>query len=251
MCTVSWLHHDGGYDLFCNRDEQRTRSAALAPRLHTQRGVRFIAPIDGDFSGTWVGVNEFGLSLCLLNRYQDAVSTSHEAPTSRGLLLMELLDAASREDVLAHLRAMGLSRFRPFTLLALEIARPAMIARWDGRALAMDSNGDAAMPLTSSSFDTARVIASRTAYFKRLAAASGRVDAAVLEQFHASHFPTAGAQSVCLHRADAQTASFSHIRVTPGQIDFTSHAAAPCEAADRTHLLLPLIGRRRRAAWRQ
>jgi hypothetical protein len=68
MCTVSWIHQGSGYQLLCNRDEKRTRRPASAPQLLTRNNVRFVAPIDGDSGGTWVAVNEFGLSLVLLNR---------------------------------------------------------------------------------------------------------------------------------------------------------------------------------------
>ena len=62
MCTVSWLHEPGGYHLLCNRDEKRTRGAALGPRIQKSAGVRFVAPADADFGGTWIAVNEFGVS---------------------------------------------------------------------------------------------------------------------------------------------------------------------------------------------
>jgi hypothetical protein len=66
MCTVSWVHQKDGYQLLSNRDEKHTRKPALAPSLRQQRQVRFLAPIDGDQGGSWIGVNQFGLSLCLL-----------------------------------------------------------------------------------------------------------------------------------------------------------------------------------------
>ena len=69
MCTVTWLERDGCYDLFCSRDELRTRGAALAPRLHPTAGGRFLAPVDSDGGGTWIAVNDRGVGLCLLNDY--------------------------------------------------------------------------------------------------------------------------------------------------------------------------------------
>ena len=73
MCTVSWLHQPGGYHLLCNRDEKRTRSAALAPTvIETRRRAvtsRRSMPTCG---GTWIAVNEFGVSVCLLNGRAEA-----------------------------------------------------------------------------------------------------------------------------------------------------------------------------------
>ena len=82
MCTVTWLRERGGYTLLCNRDESLSRKPALAPAVKDHRGVRFIAPEDGDHGGAWIAVNQFALSVCLLNRYQDlgADGTNHTSP---------------------------------------------------------------------------------------------------------------------------------------------------------------------------
>src|SRR5689334_22002529 len=119
MCTVSWLKVSGGYELFCNRDERRTRKPAAPPVIREARGVRFIAPIDGDHGGSWIGVNEAGVSLCLLNRYEDASSSpdgvkSEDDYRSRGLLLTSLLDSLTVAHAHARLSVADLSSFRPF-----------------------------------------------------------------------------------------------------------------------------------------
>jgi hypothetical protein len=242
MCTVSWLHREdaGGYELFCNRDERHTRLAALPPRVRELRGVRFIAPTDGDGGGTWVGVNEFGLTLCLLNRYQEVAPFQPSPRTSRGLLLLELMDAASPEAALGRLPDLRLARFQPFTLVAVAARGPALRAIWDGRACT--TARDAAPPLTSSSFETPRVIAAREDYFKHLAVASGGTDPLLLRKFHASHFPAAGAYSACLHRADARTVSFSHITVAAEEVKFSYHPDAPCKVVSIfSELLHPIV----------
>src|SRR5687768_12141538 len=99
MCTVSWSHQDDGYHLLCNRDERHTRKPARPPRVHERSDVRFIAPIDGDHGGSWIGVNQFGLSLCLLNRYQDGEQSATGSNKSRGLLLAGLMYSPSRAEV--------------------------------------------------------------------------------------------------------------------------------------------------------
>src|SRR5947209_18986874 len=92
MCTVSWLRTPQGYQLLCNRDELFARQPAQAPRQSSVNGVRFIAPVDGDFGGTWIAVNEFGLSLCVLNGYRKTGPSSQPGFVSRRLLLPELID---------------------------------------------------------------------------------------------------------------------------------------------------------------
>ena len=54
MCTVSWMLQANGYQLFCNRDEKKTRPIALPPRVHSCAGVQFLAPVDTQSGGSWL-----------------------------------------------------------------------------------------------------------------------------------------------------------------------------------------------------
>ena len=150
MCTVSWLHEsDGGYKLFCNRDEKRTRKAAAAPQLQTARGTRFIAPLDAECGGTWIGVNEHGVSVCLLNRYDRAA----RGRVSRGLLVLDLLGSRSAAEAVQSIAERDLGQFSPFTLAVLEPAFPAALCLWDGTVPQIFLDADALVPLVSSSRD--------------------------------------------------------------------------------------------------
>src|SRR3954452_6748188 len=111
MCTVSWFHTGAGYHLLSNRDEKKTRSLALPPAIDGRRGVRFIAPMDGDCGGTWIGVNEFALSVCLVNG--SPVPAQRGTSLSRGLVVAELLDSRSISEALQRLHAADLSDVAP------------------------------------------------------------------------------------------------------------------------------------------
>ncbi|HXG68974.1 MAG TPA: NRDE family protein [Blastocatellia bacterium] len=228
MCTVSWLRRGDGYELLFNRDERHTRKPALAPRMKELRGARYIAPADGDFGGAWVGVNQFGLTLALLNRYDDSTLAPSGERVSRGLLLPGLLDSRSCAEVYSRFARLGLPRYQPFTLVALAPAEPLFLARWTGRECLMDADAETAMPLSSSSFDTQGVVESRRRLFGQMAARQGGVDADLLYAFHRSHEPARGPYSVCMHRDDAATVSFSWIQVAGGSIRFIYHPASPC-----------------------
>jgi hypothetical protein len=243
MCTVSWLHEGSGYQLFCNRDERHTRGRAVPPQLHQRAGVNFIAPVDGDHGGSWIGVNEFGLSLCLLNRYQDEAAKPLQTPVSRGLLLTALMDSDSPVQLSRRTRQTELTRFQPFTLLALAPEMPSLLLHWTGRELLTDSNAEAQMPLTSSSCDTARVIECRQRQFAALTQQAGKITADLLLNFHHSHEPERGPFSVCMHRADAATVSFSRIRIADGAIQFDYLSAAPCTPGAHTSHSLSLYQR--------
>ncbi len=93
MCTVSWVHEDRGYQLFSNRDEKLTRGVANDPQLLCRDGVRFLAPIDGDFGGTWIAANEFGVSVCLLNGAAKSHRAGDSHHRSRGQIVLDLASA--------------------------------------------------------------------------------------------------------------------------------------------------------------
>jgi Transport and Golgi organisation 2 len=256
VCTVSWFHTREGYELLCNRDERHTRRRAQAPALQRRQGVQFIAPIDGERGGSWIGVNQFGLTFCLLNRYdpqavcagQESQSlgrvkrrslpsrsgsagiprSTRESYKSRGLLLMELLVARSPDQVQDCLRLSNLESFQPFTLVILEPACPSRLLHWNGQRCRLERNGDYAVPLTSSSFDPGGANFHRKVLFSRLAVERGRVDAELLRVFHASHAPAPGAYSPCMHRQEASTVSFSRIKVCGPRIEFFYCPGPPC-----------------------
>src|SRR5689334_6872081 len=152
MCTVSWIHDKDGYELLCNRDEKLTRKSAQMPRLSVHNGTRFLAPVDGDFGGTWIATNEFGTSLCLLNG-ANLSGVEASPPTkfeSRGLLIPQLVDVDSIDAARRRLARADLSVFAAFTLVVLEPRQPTAIFEWNGVAQRLALGED--VPLTSSSF---------------------------------------------------------------------------------------------------
>lgn len=249
MCTVSWLRQADGYQVFCNRDESRTRRTALAPRVQERSSVKLIVPEDGDHGGSWIGVNEYGLTLCLLNRYEAhseveaTAAASGHLLRSRGLLLTELFDSRSCMTVKDRLLDTDLDCFQPFDLLLLCPDDQPSLAHWNGRQLSFEGCGDSALPLTSSAFNTAEVVASRRELFHRLTANATELSFDRLYEFHRSHEPAASAYSVCMHRDDAQTVSFSWINVTEQKIEFWYHPQALCQRAIPARVCLPHVHR--------
>ena len=129
-----------------------------------------------------------------------------------------------------RLARVPLASFQPFTLVVVQPQCPTGVYHWNGASL---QSAVAVQPLlTSSSFDTARVIAQRQASFTTLQSRAGETRAATLQRFHRSHAPLAPGAAVCLHRAEAETVSFSHIAVTPARITFRYTPQAPCGAPE-------------------
>ena len=219
MCTVSWLHRPRGYDLFCNRDEKRTRAVAAPPRVSEAGGVRWIAPSDPDGSGTWIAVNDDGLAVCLLNGRAGTFGVR-----SRGLLIPDLIWARCVDDAAFLLGRTDLSVYAPFTLLLIEPDAPPQVANWDGACLAWQP--EPLSPITSSSVDADRARGERLREFARFDVSTP----AALRRFHASHGAAPGPFSTCMHRDDAETVSFSWISVTRNEVRFEYIPGAPCRA---------------------
>ncbi len=233
MCTLSWGLLPDGYFVAFSRDERRTRAAGLAPRAIEQNGVRALMPIDAEAGGTWIVVNELGCTLALLNgyRFQDAnapVAADTAAWISRGKLVMDLCDVATDGAVAERISALKLSRFRPFELAVMDGEGRASLHTWNGAAIERRALTLQDRPLVSSSFDDSGAREQRRALFARSVGA-GAAEQDVL-RFHSSHEPARGAYSPCMHREDAQTVSFTHVRVSARDIELSYQPDAPCLA---------------------
>ncbi len=234
MCTVSWLHTPSGFQLLCNRDERHTRKPAFVPVIHEPAGVRYIAPVDGDHGGAWIAVNEFGVAFSLVNRYRCCQCNGEKKPKppSRGLLLTSLAESRSLEEAQSRFDGLDLAAYPPFTVVVLATSKPSVLLHWTGRDSLIECNGESALPLISSSFDSRGVEVYRKRLFQTLAAERRCVDLKLLMDFHASHSPTPSAYSPCMHRDNASTVSFSRITVADGAIEFRYFPAAPCSRKD-------------------
>lgn len=217
MCTVTWRREAGAFDVFFNRDERRSRLPALPPREQTAHGVRFLAPVDADAGGTWLAANEHGVVVGLLNVYGAENAVRPSQPVSRGLLVVSLAHLPSAQAAMDELATRDLERYPPFLLAAYDDVT-ALAAQWDGRALERRPLDDADRPLTTSSFDTARVLARRRERFRALTA--GGVTADALDRYHRGADPMGGAYAVCMTRDDARTVSLSRVSVRRDAVAF-------------------------------
>ena len=237
MCTVTWAHQDGGYQLLCNRDEKLTRSASSGPVVANRGGVRFVAPLDGDRGGSWICANEFGLSLCLLNGAN--LTGADRLPRkpavdwrSRGLLMLDWAPSESIAEVCDCFARADLEPYDAFTLVAMEPGAPAAVLEWTRDEKVVLLSADAVMPLVSSSFDPRAARERRTHLFQRKFPNGAIPAPAQLHSFHESHERGPSAFSPCMHRRDAGTVSFSWINVTPHEAAFFYSPGAPCEWRD-------------------
>ena len=241
MCTVSWLVDSDGYQLFFNRDEQRSRSRALAPQPLQQTDCKVLMPIDPDGGGSWISVNDQGLSLCLLNFYQGKMPEG--VLKSRGQLLKSLSALPTQPDIATELSMANLHQYAPFTLLTFALDQQPQGFQWDGNTLLTLSIKS---PMTSSSVAFDAVYSARQHNFARLGHAPDANQLLAFHQSHQSANPTGkhslsdkyqseengqtiqGELSVCMHRDDARTVSLSYIEVTLEKATFNYLDGSPC-----------------------
>ena len=88
---------------------------------------------------------------------------------------------------------------------------------WDGHTGRIEY--DVPTPRTSSSVDAKEVKAIRKGLFANLGLQESKDRQAFID-FHSSHIPHPSRESVCMHREDAKTVSFSHVIVTADAISF-------------------------------
>ncbi|MEL7059059.1 MAG: NRDE family protein [Acidobacteriota bacterium] len=236
MCTATWMvtEDGGGYHFLFNRDESVLRQRASPPSatVHAD-GAESLAPTDTDAGGTWISVNTHGVTVALLNRYQDQV-TAVEPPDgwiSRGRLVRAMASATDPSEVAERLNAQSdLRRWRPFTLLALAIGdgAPTVLAfDWDGGQL--KTAAETTPPRVSSGYDhEGAAIYRRALWEEKLREAPAGPNLELLRAFHRSHRPDHGAYSPCMRRPEARTVSLTEIEVRTDTVTMRYWDGPPC-----------------------
>lgn len=97
-----------------NRDEHYDRPSA-APQI-LSGSAKILAGRDLRAGGTWLGVNEHGLVVGILNRRLNGAEPARANARSRGLLCMDLLARKSAGDVRAFIAGHN-QQYNPFTLM--------------------------------------------------------------------------------------------------------------------------------------
>lgn len=256
MCTVSIipLRYAGrrghepihGFRLVTNRDEQRSRPAAVHPRWHVlgrrsdDAEVRLLHPTDAAGGGTWIGVTDSGLALCLLNgnpRPYPALPPPDRL-VSRGLIVPRLAamsrDAAAAGDAVSSL---PLEHFAPFTLLAVDLCgissgsgvtarRPCeprvFRVEWDRRRLTRSEYTSMPVCAVSSGLGDG-LVQPRIALFDQMVTAHG-ARPETQDRFHRHVWRSRPEISVMMSRADARTVSLTTVEVvapsmvSPGRV---------------------------------
>ncbi|MCX4029115.1 NRDE family protein [Endozoicomonas sp. SM1973] len=246
MCTISWLVHNDHYEVFFNRDEQKSRVAALPPQLVNHSPTLSLMPIDPVGGGSWLATTEYGQVIALLNLYQADIGEISSEQQSRGLLVHQLASFTNWQAQQLWLRQLDYNLYRPFSLFIFtptwhsnKQLKQLLVHQFDWDNQTLQQQQPKQPFFSSSSVATQAVLANRHACYKALGYASGTptpiqsksspLTTRDLLQLHRSHQPSASAYSICMHREDAQTVSFSHIKINQQQTEFDYYPDSPCQ----------------------
>jgi|DewCreStandDraft_4_1066084.scaffolds.fasta_scaffold64906_2 hypothetical protein len=227
MCTVTFIARRNGYALGMNRDEKLTRVQALPPARYRlgHREALFPAEPNG---GTWIGVNDAGVTFALINWYSVTAHVNRQA-ISRGETVKSALPSASPPLVDAALAEAPLLRVNPFRLIGVFPASQSVIEwRWDLDQLERVQHPWQTHTWISSGFDEPRVQRARGAHFAKALHQTSAGSLTWLRRLHRSHTPERGPYSTCMHRADAATVSYTEIIVGPQMARMHYLSDAPC-----------------------
>ncbi len=224
---MTWFVREDGYELFFNRDERKSRRRAELPTSQFSDGVQYLSPTDADAGGTWIAVNQYGVSVCLLNHYQFEQIETYKNWISRGEMVRRFATITSLVEAETLFNSLDLNDYRAFRMFMIDHLGGNRLCVWDGHSARVEC--DVTTPKSSSSVDAKRVKALRKNLFANLnLSESKRVDDYI--NYHASHLPSRSKESVCMHRDDANTVSLSHVSVSSQGISFRYADGPPCEA---------------------
>jgi Transport and Golgi organisation 2 len=210
MCTVSFVPNENGFLLGMNRDESRFRPIALPPEVYGRAGEFWIYPSEPG-GGTWIGINNSGLCLALINW--------HTIPTrpvlrivSRGIVVRELIQSQTSDVLYGLLCRLPLERMPPFRLIAVSLGESAVREfRWDCNRVNAVSHCWEAKHWFSSGLDERQAEIIRAEVCQRAWSESDAGGRSWLRRLHRSHLPDRGGFSVCMHREDACTVSYTEV----------------------------------------
>lgn len=239
MCTFSFVPTKRGYYAAMNRDERLTRSSALPPELFHFGKVRSVYPHEQD-GGTWFAVNDHGITLALLNWNLDQVAQT-EKQRSRGSLIPQLIGQVKLQDVVQSLRALTFEGILPFRLAGIFHEQKEIHEwRWNGSSLSSiafpwETRHWFSSGLSDELAERERGEACRIAWQDPEAG-----DLNWLRALHRSHGSLPGPFSLCAHRPDAGTVSYSEVAYDPTGLKFTYIDGMPCRNSPALTLDVPL-----------
>lgn len=228
MCTFTFVPKEDGYVVGMNRDELFSRPIALAPKISGKGAMEMVYPQEPS-GGTWIACNARGNLLALLNWNGNESHDLGEKRRTRGLVILQLIGLPDLSTTESHFQQMNLHGLFPFRLVG--VFRSEKIVnewRWDGAArqflrFSWTHKHWFSSSLSDSLAEKERGRACEAAAREPAAGGNGW-----LRRLHSSHDPKPGPFSICVHRQDAATVSYTEVRCGETQISMDYLDGNPC-----------------------
>jgi len=228
MCTLTFVPTENGYVAGMNRDEKLTRRHALPPECFDFRGASAVFPRENS-GGTWIGCNSHGNLLALLNWNDVVLPFGSATLRSRGLLIPELIGGDDLADTRARYGQLDLSGFLPFRLIGAFLGESLIREwRWDGLRQQEFQFAWAKRHWFSSSVSDALVGRERGQTCENAERDRSMVSVSWVRNLHQSHDPVPGPFSICVHREDAATVSYTEVCCSEEGISMSYRNGSPC-----------------------
>jgi len=233
MCTVTFIPRSGGFLLGANRDELWERGRrSTGPKLFSVGDTHVISPRDVH-GGTWIAVNDHGLAFALLNR--NHLDVPYSKQRSRGEVITALLPAKTSHEVDSLLLPTSVRGMLPFTLLSFSADESRSLEIiWDGQTFKKRDPGWRPRHWFSSGLSDEMAESERSRIAIEAVRDQDHGTPAWMRRFHRAHGRGPGPFSVCVHRDDAGTVSYTEVSVSPTVITMSHVSGSPC-------LSLPLM----------
>ena len=129
MCTVLFIPQDGKFFFASLRDENPGRNKAMAPNIKKIGNSLVLAPVDPVAGGTWIGANDTGNVIVLLNGAFEKHERQIKYKKSRGLIVSELLES---DLPVLDWNLIDMEGIEPYTLVVWSEEKLFQLV-WDGK----------------------------------------------------------------------------------------------------------------------
>jgi len=212
-----------------NRDERISRGLAATPARIELGETSAIFPRDVE-GGTWIAANDLGLGFALLN-WNDVISNGEKLlkTRSRGFVIQDVVHLRSLDQVQGRLNLLDLTGILPFRLIGVFPAEKQLWEWcWDMKTLKADTRSWDLRHWFSSSLSDEHAALRRG---RACQAAWQDKRAGTLQwvrKLHRSHAGGAGPFSVCVHRKEVQTVSYTELICTRKNVRCNYFSGSPC-----------------------
>ena len=218
MCTVSFARVNDSVIITSNRDEHAERENAAAPAFYILPGKTIIFPKDARAGGTWFAATDNGVDCVLLNGAFKKHTAQPPYRKSRGLILLEIIEANKPHSFFNTLK---LDNIEPFTIV---LYQPGLLyeLRWDGAdkyEKQLDISGNYIW--SSSTLYSEEIIERRENLFKKFINAPTSFTAAAVYDFHASNNGDAENGFIINRQTGMKTFSITQAVVNNSSLNFS------------------------------